>query len=224
MRNGLQRYTRTSLMLSALLVASTSLAAQNPTTRTASVGMNVTLPMSLPNSEQTLLRSFTDANIVAHIAGGDSLEAELSRLAETRATSAQVREFARMLVTDHTAHLQKTLAMAKDEDTGNQLNPSDTSGTHLMHVIDQMRAMPAGEAWDRAFLMHQLMHHQHALLGLRVLREAARDDDLEEHIDEVMPVIQRHLDRARGIAQGMNMTLRMEQGTGLGATTRPPNR
>jgi predicted outer membrane protein len=60
-------------------------------------------------------RSMTDANIMAHMIVGDSLEIEMARLAAERAGDPEVREFARMLVDEHSRHLATSLEMARDE-------------------------------------------------------------------------------------------------------------
>lgn len=184
-----------------------SLAPARTDTTVTAVATTVTLPTMLASNDETLLRGFTDANIVAHIVTGDSLEAEIARLAETRATSTAVRDYARTLVTEHTANRQETIALANDEDTGNQPHPSDPGATHLGNTLTELQNMASGEAWDRTFMMHQLMHHHHELLGLRVLKDVARDDDLEQQIDKIMPVIQRHLDQGRTVATGLGMTV-----------------
>jgi putative membrane protein len=144
-----------------------------------------------------IYRSMTDANIMAHMIVGDSLEIEMARLAAERAGDPEVREFARMLVDEHSRHLATSLEMSRDEDIGSIPADGDRHGVTLRRYLSNLRAMGSSPAFDRAFLRFQIRHHDHEVNALRAMRPAARDDDLEQHIDETLPVIERHLSRAR---------------------------
>ena len=152
-------------------------------------------------------RSMTDANIMAHMIVGDSLEIDMARLAAERAGDPEVREFARMLVDEHSRHLATSLEMARDEDIGSQPNDGDRHAVTLRRMNAQLRAMGSSPAFDRAFLRYQIRHHDHEVNGLRAMRPAARDDDLEQHIDETLPVIERHLMRARELGSRLGVTM-----------------
>lgn len=142
-------------------------------------------------------RTMTDANIMAHMIVGDSLEIEMARLAAERAGDPEVREFARMLADEHSRHLATSLEMARDEDIGSVPADGDRHAVTLRRYLASLRAMSSSPAFDRAFIRYQIRHHDHEVNGLRAMRPAARDDDLEQHIDETLPVIERHLSRAR---------------------------
>jgi putative membrane protein len=142
-------------------------------------------------------RSMTDANIMAHMIVGDSLEIEMARLAAERAGDPEVREFARMLVDEHSRHLATSLEMARDEDIGSIPADGDRHAVTLRRYLSSLRAMASSPGFDRAFLRYQIRHHDHEVNALRAMRPAARDDDLEQHIDETLPVIERHLNRSR---------------------------
>ena len=144
-----------------------------------------------------IYRSMTDANITAHMIVGDSLEIDMARLAAERGGDPEVREFARMLVDEHSRHLATTLELARDEDIGVIPADGDRHGVTLRRYLSSLRAMGPSTAFDRAFVRYQIRHHEHEVQALRAMRPAARDDDLEQHIDETLPIIERHLNRAR---------------------------
>jgi putative membrane protein len=153
-----------------------------------------------------IYRSMTDANIMAHMLVGDSLEIEMARLAAERAVDPEVREFARMLADEHSRHLATSLEMARDEDIGSIPADGDRHGVTLRRYLSSLRAMNPSTAFDRAFLRYQIRHHDHEMNALRAMRPAARDDDLEQHIDETLPVIERHLVRARELGGRLGVT------------------
>jgi putative membrane protein len=151
-------------------------------------------------------RSMTDANIMAHMIVGDSLEIEMARLAAERAGDPEVREFARMLVDEHSRHLATSLEMSRDEDIGSIPADGDRHAVTLRRYLSNLRGMGSSPAFDRAFLRFQIRHHDHEVNALRAMRPAARDDDLEQHIDETLPVIERHLSRARELGGRLGVT------------------
>jgi putative membrane protein len=155
---------------------------------------------------------WNDGNIIHYVIVGDSMEVELARLAETRAGSAEVREFARMLATDHGAYLAEDLEMARDEDLGRTAHARDNAYNRLTSAWNELSGL-TGAAFDRAFLRQIAMKHQSSISAYRTLEPSARDDDLEKLLEERVPLLERHLNRARELAGTM--------GVDLGTTTTP---
>jgi putative membrane protein len=149
-------------------------------------------------------RSMSDANIMSHMIVGDSLEIEIARLAAERAGDPEVREFARMLVDEHSRHLSVSLEMARDEDIGSTPADGDRHGVTMRRWLNHLRTLGSSPTFDRTFLRYQIRHHDFEAQALRAMRPAARDDDLEQHIDETLPTIERHLNRARELGARMN--------------------
>jgi putative membrane protein len=147
--------------------------------------------------DEEIYRSMTDGNIIAHMLVGDSLEIEMARLAAERAGDPEIREFARMLVDEHTRHLNTSLEMTRSENIPPAPADGDRHAVTLRRFLSSLRAMNPSPAFDRAFLRYQIRHHDHDINALRAMRPAARDNDLEQWIDESLPVLERHLGRAR---------------------------
>lgn len=152
-----------------------------------------------------IYRGMNDANIMAHMLAGDSLEIEMARIASERASDPEVREFARMLVDEHSRHLATSLEMSRDEDIGSIPADGDRHGVTLRRMLSHLRTMSSSPAFDRTFLRYQIRHHEHDVQALRAMRPAARDDDLEQHIDESIPAFERHLTRARELGARLNV-------------------
>jgi putative membrane protein len=179
--------------------------AYSPTVSETATGTVIDAP-GFNAVDAEVYRSMTDANIMAHMIVGDSLEIEMARLAAERAGDPEVREFARMLVDEHSRHLATSLEMSRDENIGSMPADGDRHAVTLRRMISQLRTMGSSPAFDRAFIRYQIRHHDHEVNGLRAMRPAARDDDLEQHIDETLPVIERHLTRARALAGKLGVT------------------
>lgn len=139
-------------------------------------------------------------NVVDHLIVGDSIEVDMAQLASSRTQNTAVRDLASMLVTDHTAHLDNLRKLAGKSDIGREASSGDTSSTHLLRVLTQLKTMPADSGFDRAFVQAQIDHHRDAIASLKVMRSAAKDDDLQQDIDKTLPLLEQHLSRATQVA------------------------
>ena len=144
-------------------------------------------------------------NVVDHLIVGDSLEVQAAQLAAMRTQNAAVKDFATMLLTDHTAHLANLRKLAGKRDIGRELNPSDSTAAHGARMLAQLGTMPADAGFDRAFVAHQIQHHEQVLANLAQLRAASKDDDLQQDIDATRPLIEKHLAQARVVAAQLGM-------------------
>lgn len=144
--------------------------------------------------------SFSQKNVVDHMTRADSVEVEMAKLAQSRSQNAAVRDFADMLVKDYQSHLDNLHKLAGKHDIGREANAADTSVMAAIRALADLRSMPADSGFDRAFIREQIQDHVQAINTLKMLRPAAKDDDLQQDIDRTMPVLERHLARAREIA------------------------
>jgi putative membrane protein len=143
--------------------------------------------------------------VVDHMIVGDSLEVQMARIAESRSTNAAVKNFANVLITDHTKHLAALHKLAGKRDIGRATNPADSSGMRTARMLSRMESTTADSSFDRAFVSQQIRHHERALAELNALRSDAKDDDLQQDIDATRPVLERHLALARGLAGQMGI-------------------
>lgn len=143
--------------------------------------------------------------VVDHLIVGDSLEVQMAQLAAARTKSAAVRNFANVLVTDHTKHLAALHKLAGKRDIGRAANPADSMGMFTGRMVSRMQAMAVDSTFDRMFVSQQIRHHVRALAELGSLRAVAKDDDLQQDIDATRPVLERHLALARGLAAQMGI-------------------
>ena len=142
---------------------------------------------------------WTDGNVLAHMIAGDSLEVELANLALARSTNTAVQDIARQLVQDHSASLSKEREMATSENIPPVPHPSDRSDDHLIMAYEELRNL-SGADFDRAWVRHQIMHHANHLKMVDALEEVAKDNDLEDWVEESYTPVRSHLERLNSIA------------------------
>jgi putative membrane protein len=131
------------------------------------------------------ITTLSQKNVVDHMIVADSLEVEEAQLAMTRTQNAAVKDLANMLVTDHKAHLA---------------NPGDSSAAIAAAGFGQLQSMSADAGFDKAFVDAQIQTHTREIATLKALRAAAKDDDLQKDIDATLPVLDRHLARAKAVS------------------------
>jgi predicted outer membrane protein len=148
---------------------------------------------------------FTEKNLVDHMIVVDSVELEMAQLAASRTQNTTVRDFATMLVNDHRGHLDALRKVAAEDDVGRQASASDTAGTAAIRVLASLRSMPADSAFDRTFVREQIRLHGQEIIALKMLGGAAKDDDVKDEVKRTLPVLERHLSRARQVAADLGM-------------------
>ena len=149
--------------------------------------------------------TFTEKNLVDHLIVGDSVELEMAQLAAMRTQNTAVRDYATMLVTDHKNHLEALRKIAAEHDVGRQALASDTSGAAEIRALTSLRSMAADSGFDNEFIRQQIAHHKQAIINLKMFGGAAKDDDLKDDVKHTLPVLERHLARARDVAAHLGL-------------------
>ena len=138
------------------------------------------------------------AAIVTALNEGEVLHGEIAR---DRASSAEVRAFAQMMVTDHTRALERgrdVFSRGNIATQDNDLSRRLQSGAQQTGAA--LRAMSGAEL-DRNYMRTQLEMHDWALRSLdTTLIPSARDPQLILLLREQRSSIAAHLERARQIA------------------------
>lgn len=127
------------------------------------------------------------------------------QLAAMRATSPAVRDFAQMMVADHTASLERSRSVFTA--AGITAQENDTSRTLRENSSKSLTTLGSysGDAFDRQYMQLQADQHQWLLNTMDLeLIPAARSREVEAMLREQRRAVADHLDRARTILQGIN--------------------
>ena len=138
------------------------------------------------------------ANIASVITLTNEGEIEQGKKAEDKATDAEVKAFAKQMISDHEM-MQKgldSLAKAKN------LMPAPPAQADAMKAEEsatmaKLDSAAKGAAFDKAYIAAQVMGHQKALDNLKTFSGGAPDPDLKTMIDGAIPKVQAHLDKAQ---------------------------
>lgn len=140
---------------------------------------------------------------VAQAANSDMYEIQAGELAAKNGQSQQVKDFGRMMVTDHTKSSQDMRAMVARANLGTQ-PPARVDAEHQA-MIDRLKAAK-GEAFDREYMTQQMAAHRKALALHQGYAQSGDNTELKGFATQVIPVIQKHHDWLEQNGQGANGT------------------
>jgi putative membrane protein len=176
----------TTGMPAASTTAMTNPAAMPPASATAMPPAAATTAGAMPAAGPITDTSFYEQALAA----GDK-EIAAAKLAEKNG-SAKVKDYAKMLVTDHTAMGAKVKAAAGKDVTA-PTTPPDTS------ALDGK----TGKDFDTAFLDQMVTDHQNAVALFDNASKNASTDKAKKLASDALPKLQKHLDEAQKLQTSM---------------------
>jgi len=141
--------------------------------------------------------ALTDPNIVAFLDGANVADSAAGAVATTKGTSVEVRAFGRTMMRDHHALRVAGQEVARTIDVTPEPPPGGSSAAATAAWRDSLIAMPAGPAWDSAYINHEVAAHEAVFRTAQTAIGAAQHAELRTLIQNAAPNIQAHLGRAR---------------------------
>jgi putative membrane protein len=142
--------------------------------------------------------AMTDANIIAMEHGGDSAEVVIATYAQTHAANAEVKAYARQLVTDHGKGDREVQALATKLSITPQPPSGDTTSQETEHTLAHLGTLK-GFDFDTAFVQHEIADHKVDIEDAHKASAAAQSPEVKALVDKSLPELQKHLDRAQAL-------------------------
>ncbi|MGY4515833.1 DUF4142 domain-containing protein [Lysobacter sp. HA18] len=136
----------------------------------------------------------SQAEALAMVAAVDDHEIRAARQAISKNVSGGARQYADMMIAEHTPHLAATRKL---------MGGTSGSGTSLQQLTtmarqgEQQLASLSGQAYARAYIERMVMDHQMALQMLDASMGVVRDAAVRTHLTATRATVQKHLDHAR---------------------------
>jgi putative membrane protein len=145
-----------------------------------------------------------DAQIAAIVVTANQVDIDTGKLAETKATSSEVRAFGRQMVTDHTGVNKQ----ATDLVTKLGVKPEDNATVQSLKSggADNVNALTAlsGAAFDKAYIDHEVAYHQQVLDAVdKTLIPSAQNAELKALLVKVRPTFAAHLEHAKQVQSSL---------------------
>ena len=122
-------------------------------------------------------------------------------MAEHKATNPAVKNFAQLMVTDHTKMLADTRALEKKLAITPDSSKSDVKDLAKsgQNDIKDLTNKKAGKDWDEDYMGKQVDDHQKVLDKLNDAQQSAKSPDLKNALSESIAKVQGHLTQAKAI-------------------------
>ncbi len=127
-------------------------------------------------------------------------EVELGKLAADKASSDDVKTFAKQMVDDHTKANDelKTLAASKGIDL-----PTDTDKSHKAKMSKLQNL--SGAEFDKAYVKEQIKDHDSALKLFRKEADKGKDADLKSFAQKTVPALEQHQQHVDQVASSVGV-------------------
>lgn len=143
--------------------------------------------------------SSADRKFAMMAAQGGMSEVEMARLALTKASSDEVKQYAQKMIDDHTAANTELMQIAS---TKNLTLPTAPDAKHRA-MMARMEKL-SGAAFDREYVM--MAGHKDHMKMEKLFRDEStrgRDADLKAFAAKTLPVVRQHLQLARDLHDKM---------------------
>lgn len=141
-----------------------------------------------------------DAQIAHIVVTANQVDIDAGKLAQRKGHGKEVKEFGKMMVTDHTGVNKQATALVKK--LGVKPQDNDTSKALKKEGRENVAKLKGlkGAAFDKAYIDHEVDYHQQVLDAVdKVLLPNAQNEELKALITKVRPAFVAHLERAKQI-------------------------
>jgi putative membrane protein len=153
---------------------------------------------SLVLASAVTAQGINDAQIAAIVVTANQVDIDAGKLAETKASNAEVKAFGKQMVTDHTGVNKQAVALVTKLGVKPEDNPTaeslKTGGAENVKNLSSL----SGAAFDKAYVDHEVAYHQQVLDAVdKTLIPSAKNDELKALLVKVRPAFVAHLEHAK---------------------------
>lgn len=157
-------------------------------------------PKTTAPNEGTQQRSTlasADKDFLENAAQGGHAEVEGSKLAQTKSSNADVKQFAEQMIQDHTKANQELMALAKQKGYTPPDEPSIMQRTELKAL-----SATSGNSFDKMYVSRiGVAAHEDTVKMFQKAAADAKDPDIKAWAAKTLPTLQHHLEMANALHQ-----------------------
>jgi putative membrane protein len=141
----------------------------------------------------------TDANIVALLDAANKADSAGGAVAAKKATRADVKAFARLMMSEHHALRKQGQDLAKQLGVEPKAPERDPLAPYVASEMKALQSTPKGAEFDRTYIDNEVTIHQAVLDLANQARVTTQTPQLRDLIEKAIPVIRKHLDQAMAL-------------------------
>ena len=143
--------------------------------------------------------SRADKGALGDMAQANMAEVAMGQLALQKTQDAKVKEFAQMMIDDHTAGLKEVQQVAQAKGVDLPDGPSMAQKAEAKSLNSQ-----SGAQFDHLYIAKAgLEDHRTVLNKLQKISKDAKDADVKKVATQMIPVVERHLKHAQGMGKDL---------------------
>lgn len=145
----------------------------------------------------------TDPNIFYVLDAANRGDSAKGALASMKGTSAEVRDYSKMMMRDH--HTLRQLGQDLAKRLAIQPAPpfGDSLPAKLDSAISKLTAAAKGRDFDKAYIDHEVAEHREVLTIVVSAMSTTRNPEIKNLIQKTAPSLQTHLDKAEAIQKNL---------------------
>jgi putative membrane protein len=175
-----------------------SAASAESTSDTGSTGASGGAPAATPQG------GMTDANIVAMLDAANKADSAGGAVASKKATNAEVKAFAKLMMSEHHALRAAGQQLAKQLGVEPKPPQHDPLAPYVASEMKALQTAAKGAEFDRTYIENEVTVHQAVLDLANQARVSTQTPQLKELIEKAIPVIRKHLEQAEGIQKKLS--------------------
>ena len=146
-----------------------------------------------------------DAEIAAVAKAANDGEIETSKLAKTMAKDKKVKDFAAMMVKDHTAANKRQASLIKKAKIEVKENEMSTRlATDAKSRVETLKGLEKGAAFEKAYIDAQVEMHTTVLTAIDTqMMPGVQNPDLKAELTTMRTAVEGHLNMAKEIQSGL---------------------
>ena len=142
-----------------------------------------------------------DASFYKKAAEGGIAEVDAGNLAQQKSNNAQVKDFAAMMVKDHSAANEKLKTLAASKNITLPTTPS------LGQMAEKAKLdVLSGDTFDKSYIRGQVKDHKETITLFKKESASGQDADAKAFATATLPTLQHHLKAIRAIAVDAGVT------------------
>jgi len=141
----------------------------------------------------------SDQDFVTRAAQGNSAEIELGKIGAAKSKNPSVKQFAQMMVKDHTTALNELQELAQSKNLNfNDDLPDDAK------TLQAKLSSDTGKQLDKDYMDSMVEDHQKDVQEFTDKSQTAKDPDVKQWAGKTLPTLQKHLEKAQQINAKLN--------------------
>lgn len=146
-----------------------------------------------------------DAQIASIVVTANQVDIDAGKLAQTRASNADVKAFAERMVVDHTGVNKSATELAGKLKVTPEDNPTSQSlKTRGDKNVAKLKTLQGAE-FDKAYVDHEVAYHTQVLDAVdKVLIPSASNAELKALLVKVRPAFVAHLEHSKHLQAALN--------------------